>query len=396
MKPPLTLEQAFDPKRNAVAFVRLALASLVIVSHSYMLGGFGEDPLGRITWNKENFGFLGVTMFFTLSGFLITGSAARSSSLARFFWHRFLRIFPGYAAVLALSAFVLAPLFYRLEFGSYLGVFSAPGSPAVSYFFGNLGMFHPNFESIASVLTIHPASIATLLFHNPCPRIFNGSLWSLPYECVCYLGVGFLAIFGVLRNRRHLTLVFLLLLVGLYAFDCFNHRLFEQSFPSRGFGMLVVLALYFCMGSVGYLYREKIPVSWILFCVALAIMIVSAVFGIVPLTGPLILPYVLLWLICRLRLTRADAHGDFSYGAYIYAFPVQQGLVLLHVNSQGFPAYLACSFGVTLVLAFFSYRCIEEPFLRLKNVQLRWLQSKSASPVSPAKEPNAAAVAVKA
>src|ERR1700731_1966570 len=68
-----------------------------------------------------------------------------------------------------------------------------------------------------------------------------------------------------------------------------------------------------------------------------------------------------------LPIRRFDAWGDFSYGTYIYAFPVQQGLVLLRVPQSGLAVFLVSTVLVTLVLAVLSYRCIEAPSLRWKH-----------------------------
>src|SRR3954469_23431807 len=88
-----TFADAFDPRRNAFAFLRMALALLVIISHSFALGGFGIDPLGRITDGAHDLGEIAVAIFFLLSGFLITRSSLGAANVGRFLWHRFLRIF---------------------------------------------------------------------------------------------------------------------------------------------------------------------------------------------------------------------------------------------------------------------------------------------------------------
>ncbi len=40
----------FDPRRNSIGFMRLVMATAVIVSHAWPLGGFGTDP-GRANNN---------------------------------------------------------------------------------------------------------------------------------------------------------------------------------------------------------------------------------------------------------------------------------------------------------------------------------------------------------
>src|SRR5947209_11050713 len=67
------------------------------------------------------------------------------------------------------------------------------------------------------------------------------------------------------------------------------------------------------------------------------------------------------WLAFALPLAPFDTRADLSYGTYIYAFPVQQGLALLHLPERGFGLYFAGSLLTTLLLAFLSYRLIEAP-----------------------------------
>jgi peptidoglycan/LPS O-acetylase OafA/YrhL len=56
---------------------------------------------------------------------------------------------------------------------------------------------------------------------------------------------------------------------------------------------------------------------------------------------------------------------DYSYGFYIYAFPVQQTLVFLYPNINIY-FHLILGFAITMVLASFSWHFIEKPALKLK------------------------------
>jgi peptidoglycan/LPS O-acetylase OafA/YrhL len=51
---------------NSFHLLRLVAATLVIVSHGYVLTGHGGDPMWR--WFGTTAGFIGVAMFFTMSG----------------------------------------------------------------------------------------------------------------------------------------------------------------------------------------------------------------------------------------------------------------------------------------------------------------------------------------
>jgi peptidoglycan/LPS O-acetylase OafA/YrhL len=373
--------QAFDPNNNAFGFLRLVLAILVIFSHTFPLGGFGIDRLEAFTKGRYTIGLVSVAMFFVLSGFLICRSASASRSVPRFLWHRFLRIFPGYWVCLVVCACVFAPLMAFAEFGTLLRVFSAPWNSPQSFMIRNAGLFHLNEFSIGGILFIRPNSIAGVLSHNPVPGMINGSLWSLPFEVSCYLAVAALAAVGVLRRARFIVLGLFAGLWCLYAFDCVNPDGFRQWFPYPGMKQLVMLCLFFSAGCVCFLYREKIPHSTAIFVISVVALVVSLPLGVFGLIAPVAMTYAFLWLAFALPFARFDRKGDFSYGTYIYAFPVQQGMALLRIQEEGFGLYFASSLLLTSVLAFLSYRLIEAPCLRWKTLKMSTFRRRARSSV---------------
>ena len=364
----LTLAEGFDPRQNAFAFLRLTLALLVVVSHCFRLGGFGSDPLAKVAGAQHTIGLVSVGMFFVLSGFLISRSALRSASTVRFLWHRVLRIFPGYWICLLVCAFVFGPLVALYEHGQlFTRIFSAPKDSPQAFVLNNALLFHTSDLSLSGVINLRPLSIAGLLSHNPFPWVVNGSLWSLPYEFACYLGVGALAALGVLRRRRFVILAFFLTLWGLYTFSFLDAQRFAETFPYAAFPELLMFSLYFSAGCTAFLYREKIPFSTGWMVLSLAAVGASLLLGLFGTVAPVALSYAFLWLAFKIPLRNFDAKGDFSYGTYIYAFPVQQGLALLGVHHGGFFLYLTWSLLITIILAILSYRWIEAPCLRWKN-----------------------------
>jgi peptidoglycan/LPS O-acetylase OafA/YrhL len=374
--------QAFNPNNNAFGFLRLTLAVFVIFSHSLALGGFGMDRLEVLTKGRYHIGLLSVAMFFVLSGFLVCRSASTSRSVPRFLWHRFLRIFPGYWMCLVVCACVFAPLMAFAEFGTLMRVFSASWNSSQSFMINNVGLLHLNEFSIGGILFIRPNSIAGVLSHNPVPGIINGSLWSLPFEVSCYLAVAALAAVGVLRRARFIVLGLFAGLWCLYAFDYVNPDGFSRCFPYFGMKQLVMLCLFFSAGCVCFLYREKIPHSTAIFITSLVVLGGSLPLGVFGLIAPVAMTYAFLWLAFALPFGRFDTKGDFSYGAYIYAFPVQQGMALLRIHEEGFGLYFTSSLLLTSVLAFLSYRLIEAPCLRWKTVKLLTFRRRAGSSVA--------------
>ena len=380
---PRTFAQAFNPRNNAFGFLRLALAVLVVFSHSFPLGGFGSDPLDGLTKGRLNLGLVAVAMFFALSGFLIARSASTCPSIVRFLWHRFLRIFPGYWVCLVVCACFFVPVMSNIEFDTLTGAFSLRWDTPQSFMIGNAGLFHLNEFSIPGIMYVQPNSIAGLLRQNPTPNILNGSLWTLPIEVSCYLAIAALAAIGVLRQARFFVAALFVVSWGLYAFYYLDPIGFWGCFPIRGFKFLVMLCPFFAAGSACFLYREKIPYSRTLFVISAVLLVASLPFGLLGLVAPIAMPYAFLWLAFALPFARFDRKGDFSYGTYIYAFPAEQTLALLRLQDFGFIAFFAGALLVTSAFAFLSYRLIEAPCLRWKTLTIPIFWQRKETSVIP-------------
>jgi peptidoglycan/LPS O-acetylase OafA/YrhL len=372
--------EAFDPRNNAFNFLRLVLALLVLVGHCFPLGGFGpEQPVPALTGGRYSLGTLAVGMFFVLSGFLISRSAT-TLSVGRFLWHRFLRIFPGYWVCLLVCAFIFAPIFCAIEYGSISDIFFAPTNTPQSFAFDNALMFRWRGFSFKSVMAIGSTHIVGLLNHNPSPWTMNGSLWTLPIELLCYGAVAVLAAWGLIQRRRVVVLWLFFLLLAIREFNLASPQAFRRCFPVLEFNDFTDLCFYFFAGCVCFLYRDKIPYSKVWFIASTCLAVLGLTFVPVGFLTPVALPYSFLCLSFTLSASRLKTRGDYSYGAYIYAFPVQQGLALLGVHKAGFGIYLASSVLVTAILAIFSYHFIEAPCLRWKSFDLNatlkaWLRT---------------------
>lgn len=56
---------------------------------------------------------------------------------------------------------------------------------------------------------------------------------------------------------------------------------------------------------------------------------------------------------------------DYSYGFYIYAFPIQQTIIYLYPKIS-MPLYLLSTFTITMIFAALSWHFVEKPFLEFK------------------------------
>jgi peptidoglycan/LPS O-acetylase OafA/YrhL len=120
--------------------------------------------------------------------------------------------------------------------------------------------------------------------------------------------------------------------------------------------------------------------------VALVLLVASCVAKCYAFVWPFALPYLVLYLAHRLPFQRVEKWGDFSYGIYIYAFPLQQLLAAGGVQRLGFVAYFAASAALAVLAGIASWRWIEAPVLK-------WARSVGRKPAPDAVEAVPVAVA---
>jgi peptidoglycan/LPS O-acetylase OafA/YrhL len=130
----------------------------------------------------------------------------------------------------------------------------------------------------------------------------------------------------------------------------------------------VHLGLWFFTGSLFWLFRQHIRYyGWLALALLAAAWWLSGTGGRVALQ--VAVPYAVLWF-AQVDLGQArnfGRHGDFSYGLYLYAFPVQQTIAHFGGARWPLPVYIAVCFALTLACAMASWRWIEAPALRLKH-----------------------------
>jgi peptidoglycan/LPS O-acetylase OafA/YrhL len=242
-------------------------------------------------------------------------------------------------------------LFWIVERGSIAGFASIRDQSPLEFVVANAG------------LSINQTSIGGLLSTIPYRSGINGSLWTLSYEFVWYLITGALAILGVLRHPRLAIAVIALLLAAHFLGN--DNPL--ASVPLLGYGIASRFGPAFGLGILAYLWRKRIPLDDRLALVAAAVVVLGVLTRTVPVVSVPALGYGLLWAAWRLPLRRFDSRWDLSYGLYIYAFPVQQGLALLGSPALPVPVSAALALAITSGLAFLSYVVVERPALRLKH-----------------------------
>lgn len=339
--------------------MRTFFALLVIVGHAFHLGGFGPDTLARASQGELAFGTVAVHGFFILSGFLITASFIYAPSVWRYLWNRFLRIMPAFWVALIVVVFVFAPIAHLLQYGSLQGFLLANSGGPIDYVVKNLGLY------------VYQYDISGLTGSIPWPNAFNGSLWTLAYEAMGYLLIAAFGIFGVFKKHSKIVLGATLTLFGLYIIDKALPGVAGTIVPVFTDPQLLPLMLFFFAGSTWYLYQDKVPLSSKYFVLAVLLYLLSVRFGFYSLVGPVTFVYAVFYLAAKLPIKSFDRKADFSYGIYIYAFPVQQILAIMGLHSLGVWIYSLLAALLTLPFAIASYYWVEKPALKLKGAKLR-------------------------
>ena len=352
MDAPSGWADASSLQRNNFDFLRFALASLVIFSHSFALlsGTDATEPLMRLTRGQVCSGELAVDWFFVISGFLITHSWLRGRGTWDFFRKRALRIYPAFVVAMIVCAAVVAPL--------------ALDDPADAFTRGQL------VEFARGAVTLSGYHHELTFPRNPLSAV-NGSTWSISFEAWCYVGLVLLGLTGLLRRRRFILAVFAVLILVSLVFLVFElhpgGKWFRVIFGSpRTWARLLP---YYLAGVVFYLFNDRIPHSNRLAaicaaCLAAAPLIPYGVAVALPVAGT----YVLFWFAFhpRVRLERWAARGDFSYGIYLYAFPIQQ--LLIHWIPALRPLELfALAMPLSAACGMMSWHAVEKWFLYRKK-----------------------------
>lgn len=336
-------------RENNFNTIRLLMALLVVWSHSFalFLGSEDNEPISLLMDGKYNAGNIGVLVFFVISGFLITHSFQRSKSLRDYMMRRIKRIHPGFIVATAICAFVVVPL--------YSGTMKMDASEVVKVF--GLNALLQNYM---------PPS--TAFATNPFPNAVNGSLWSISFEFWCYIFVAALGVVGLAKARWLLVTAVLAILSARVGLDILGRK------PSLGIIGDIIGSPYlwtkvlpsFLFGMIAYNLRDVIPRS---LGVALGLLAASLVAAhtsasAVHLIFPAAMAYGVFYLaFSPVRLPDAAKWGDFSYGTYLYAFPIQQILAASYLSTLSFVELLGLSMILSLGAGVLSWHAVEKHFL---------------------------------
>jgi peptidoglycan/LPS O-acetylase OafA/YrhL len=332
--------------KNCFDFLRFFFAFNILLAHLRELSQ-SKSLLFLSDFSNSS---IAVKGFFVISGFLVAKSFVNTPSLREYFIKRVKRILPAYIFVVLISALFLS-FFSSYNFIEYFKEVSV-----YQYFGWNLLFL--NF--------MHPCLPG--LFETNLYCVINGSLWTLKVEEGFYIVLPL--IFYIIKKTKKpfliLSSLYLLSILYWFVMDFYlNKPLLAKQLP----GYLV----YFVSGIVLFLnFDYVLRNNKKFFIVAILILYFSifldfqidlfypAAFGTIVIIAAYGLPF----------LNNFGKYGDFTYGMYIYHFPIIQLFRQYDLFERFNPILMAMLvIFITFSFATFSWFFIEKRFLeRYKKV----------------------------
>lgn len=350
----MTLQDRFaaaGSRPSGFDYLRIVLAAAVILIHSVDVayGPKYGSMLFELPWRIVVMPV--VPFFFAVSGFLVAGSLYRCATITTFLSLRVLRLLPALAVEVLICALVLGPMLTKLPLTDY---FSAPE-------------FYRFFFNLAGSIQYVLPGVFT---ENPWAHSVHAQLWTVPYEINCYIVLAVFALTGIVARRSWLLGA---VIAGqlLFAASVISETLpltYEVQHVLRG----RLAAMCFITGVAFYACASAIRASrtwFIASVIAIAVLCTSSL-GEYLAVLPIVYVTVYLGTLNPPRL-KLLLKGDYSYGMYVYGFPLQQLLMLL---LPGIAWYQNALLGLLLAFAcaYLSWWYIEKPALGLKPRLMRW------------------------
>jgi peptidoglycan/LPS O-acetylase OafA/YrhL len=336
-------------QKNNFDFLRFLFAFLVILAHVYELSAHMDALryLGKVD------SFIPVAGFFIISGFLITQSYNRSKSLGDYFGKRARRLLPAYVFIILICAIGM----------SLISTFS------IADYFGNGSLYRYIISNLVFLNFLHPC-LPGVFDHNVMCAI-NGSLWTIKIEVSFYMVLPLLCY--LIKRTGKTGLLLTIMYIGALIHNYVLYKIF-QKMPDKGdlyftlTHQLPALMPYFVSGMVLHFYFDKVMLyKNKLVLIAIPIFLIEYMLN-YEILRPLALSIIVFYLAYSFKMfNNWGKYGDFSYGIYIFHFPVIQ----LIINDGLFEKFnpvmiLFLIIFIVIVTAVLSWNLLEKRFLKRK------------------------------
>lgn len=324
--------------KNCFDFLRFFFAFNILLAHLWELSENNSLLFLSSITNSS----IAIKGFFVISGFLVAKSYTNTPSLKDYFIKRAKRILPAYIFVI-LFATIFFSLISKYNFYEYFTAIS-------TYQYIGWNLIFLNF--------VHPCLPG--VFDNNLLCAVNGALWTLKVEEGFYIVLPIIFYFISKFKKPLLVLLLLYILSVIYYYGMqfyFNKPLLAKQLP--GYLSYFVVGIFLFLNFSSLLKHKLIIVIISILLVSNYIFLNYNIFypaalGSVVIIAAYSLPF----------LNNFGKYGDFTYGLYIFHFPIIQ----LFKQYDLFEKYNPFLMGfliicITFAFALFSWFFIEKRFL---------------------------------
>lgn len=330
--------------------LRLLAASAVVYHHASARDhDILHDAIFRFSQGYTHLGLLAVSVFFALSGFLVTPGLVRSGDVIAYLSRRIVRIMPLLCVMVVLCAFVVGPLLTHLSLEAYFSD-------------------QRTWMYLKNVTTSLSPELPGVVNETGTAKV-NTPMWTLRFEWLCYFALAAASLVGLLRHR----FAFLAVYVAVQAAMLLGYGFLPAAAKQPHFYIITFLFGYFGAGTLLYLFREWVPVSK----PAIAIAAVALLGGLHIGGGHVVAPVLTAYLVTSLGMIRFPWSGwlgkaDLSYGIYLSHQVILTILVNIHPFRSGL-ALFAVGLPLAALFALLTWTMLEKPALRHKDLPARML-----------------------
>jgi peptidoglycan/LPS O-acetylase OafA/YrhL len=223
------------------------------------------------------------------------------------------------------------------------------------------------YSYLLNALTIGPDTLPGVFDGLPANGV-NGSLWTLRYELICYALVVLAGVCGLLERRRLLmALTVPVVALGWWAK---GKSLYVFGPLDIEFAYILRFIGYFIVGMAFWVFRYQIILDWKFAAVAAILSVIFLRFGLYHLFFPLLGGYIVTFFAMQpQRGFAALFHHDYSYGFYVYAYPIQQLVIGFAPAEPVWWANVLWSVPLTMICAILSWHLVEKPALSFFEVR---------------------------
>ena len=341
-----------------------AIAALTVAFSASILVATGSDQSDPLRATGLPTGVYGVFALGIASGFLTAGSAWRGKHAANFLSKRFWRLMPAFVVSTMIIAYLICPFF------SAGGPLAFIQDSAVLKQISQLIFFHTDKFYFSNVTFYQQGYNGDFL-----PGIANAALWTIRIQAACYLIIASMMALSLFRKQR--PIIAMLTWVWLAGLSV----VYFSSVTSSWLHLLLFILPSFCCGAfTNGLMRYHKSSGWIAALSAVGLM-VAVYFGILQDTFCYFAAYPIVWLgmSSTSPLSKSRAGADFSYGIYLYGWPIAQLVKAAFGPSLGGYEMAAIVLPVATASGWLSWYFVENPLLR-------WRSTPHQPPINPKKK----------